>query len=103
MRAAVALLPFCYAGPAIAAYRSGHPAWSVVVLIVAAELALWVVRPAHREPRSESAVVPRAVFTLALLGALYCAAVMEWTGAAILVGLFVVSRLLARMLSQRGS
>ena len=103
VRAAVALLPFAYAGPAIAAYRAGHAAWSIAVLIAVAELALWVVRPAHRTPRNEGLVVPRGVFTLSLVGALYCLAVQEWIGAALLVGLFVLSRVLARAIAQRGS
>lgn len=103
IRAAVALMPFAYAGPAIAAYRAGHPGWSVVVLVAAAELALWVVRPAYRTPPNEGLVVPRGVFTLSLVGALYCLAVKDWIAAALLVALFVLSRVIARAIAQRGS
>jgi UbiA prenyltransferase family protein len=103
VRAAVTLLPFAYAGPAVAAYRAGHHGWSVALLVLSAELALWVVRPAHRSPPKEALVVPRGVFTLSLVGALYCLAVMEWAGAAVLAAFFPLSRLLARALAQRGS
>jgi hypothetical protein len=101
--AALAVLPFCYAGPAIAAFHREDPVLGVIVIVLCAQLALWVVRPAYRAEPDRNAVVPRAVFTITLLGALYCAATREWIGAAVLVLLFGVSRLSARLLAQRGS
>jgi 4-hydroxybenzoate polyprenyltransferase len=103
VRTGVSLLPFCYAGPAIAAFRREETLLAVLVLVLSAELALWVVRPARRAQADAGAVVPRAVFTLTLLGALYCLAMREWAGAALLLAAFVASRLAARALSQRGS
>jgi hypothetical protein len=62
-----------------------------------------VVRPAHRTPPNEGLVVPRGVFTLSLVGALYCLAVKEWAAGALLAAFFVLSRVLARAIAQRGS
>jgi 4-hydroxybenzoate polyprenyltransferase len=100
---ALVALPFFYAGPTIAAFSREESLLALGVLVASAELALWVVRPARRAGGSPASAVPRAVFSLTILGALTCAAVRAPAAAGVLVGLFGASRLLARWLGQRGS
>jgi hypothetical protein len=96
-------LPFLYAGPVVAAFQRGDGLRALLLLVAAAELGLWVVRPAFRTPPAPNLVVPRGVFTITLVGALYAAACGADRAAVVLAGLFVASRLLARALAQRGS
>lgn len=102
-KAAIAVLPFCYAGPAVAAFRHEESVLAIVVLVVCAELALWVVRPAHRSNANPDLIVPRGVFTLSLVAALYCVAMRAWPAAVLLLLLFATSRAAARVLAQKGS
>jgi 4-hydroxybenzoate polyprenyltransferase len=103
VHAAVASLPLWYAGPAIVAWVRAPGLPGTVVTALCAALAGWVAAPSWRGRGDVTAIVPRAVFTLSLVGALYCAAVSQWVAAAILSAFFPLSRGLARAIAQRGS
>ena len=103
MRGALAVLPFCYAGPAIAAACRSPPVLVAIVSLGCAALAAWVVVPAVRGARNPAAPVPRAVFGLSLVGALYCLGSGQWIAAGVLAAFFALSRVLARAIAQRGS